>query len=57
MVLELADGTAYTGISFGAPNESICGECVFQTGTSQPFEKRSCVLTWYTQSDRYGWLR
>lgn len=32
MVLEFADGTAYEGISFGAPGKSISGECVFQTG-------------------------
>lgn len=33
-VLELADGTAFRGISFGAEGKSIAGECVFQTGTS-----------------------
>lgn len=32
MVLELADGTAYAGTSFGAEGKSISGECVFQTG-------------------------
>lgn len=32
MVLELADGTAFQGYSFGAPRKSISGECVFQTG-------------------------
>ncbi|GAA6005743.1 hypothetical protein JCM10207_005319 [Rhodosporidiobolus poonsookiae] len=31
MLLELADGSAYEGYSFGA-NKSIAGECVFQTG-------------------------
>jgi carbamoyl-phosphate synthase/aspartate carbamoyltransferase len=31
-VLELADGSAYRGISFGAEGKSISGECVFQTG-------------------------
>jgi carbamoyl-phosphate synthase/aspartate carbamoyltransferase len=31
-VLELADGSAYRGISFGADGKSISGECVFQTG-------------------------
>jgi carbamoyl-phosphate synthase/aspartate carbamoyltransferase len=31
-VLELADGLALSGHSFGA-NKSIAGECVFQTGT------------------------
>lgn len=33
-VLELADGTAFRGISFGAEGKSIAGECVFQTGES-----------------------
>lgn len=32
MVLELADGTSYTGVSFGAEGKSVSGECVFQTG-------------------------
>lgn len=31
MVLELADGLALSGHSFGA-NKSVSGECVFQTG-------------------------
>ena len=31
-VLELGDGTAYRGISFGADGISVAGECVFQTG-------------------------
>jgi carbamoyl-phosphate synthase / aspartate carbamoyltransferase len=31
-ILELNDGTLYSGISFGAPNKSVAGECVFQTG-------------------------
>ena len=31
-VLELSDGTAYRGISFGAEGKSVAGECVFQTG-------------------------
>lgn len=31
-VLELADGTAFRGISFGAEGKSVAGECVFQTG-------------------------
>lgn len=31
MVLELADGLALSGHSFGA-NKSVAGECVFQTG-------------------------
>lgn len=32
MVLELADGTAFQGFSFGAKGKGISGECVFQTG-------------------------
>jgi carbamoyl-phosphate synthase / aspartate carbamoyltransferase len=31
-VLELSDGTAYRGVSFGAGGKSVAGECVFQTG-------------------------
>jgi carbamoyl-phosphate synthase/aspartate carbamoyltransferase len=31
MVLELADGLALAGHSFGA-DKSVAGECVFQTG-------------------------
>jgi len=31
-VLELIDGTAFRGISFGAQGMSVAGECVFQTG-------------------------
>jgi len=33
MLLELADGSAYEGYSFGA-EKSIAGECVFTTGMS-----------------------
>ena len=33
-ILELIDGTAYRGFSFGAEGKSIAGECVFQTGGS-----------------------
>jgi carbamoyl-phosphate synthase/aspartate carbamoyltransferase len=35
-VLELGDGSAYSGISFGAPGKSVAGECVFQTGKFKP---------------------
>jgi carbamoyl-phosphate synthase/aspartate carbamoyltransferase len=35
MVLELADGLALSGHSFGA-QRSVAGECVFQTGTLLP---------------------
>lgn len=31
-VLELIDGSAFRGISFGAEGKSVAGECVFQTG-------------------------
>jgi len=31
-ILELADGSAFRGISFGAEGKSVAGECVFQTG-------------------------
>jgi len=31
-VLELVDGSAFRGISFGANAKSVAGECVFQTG-------------------------
>ena len=31
-ILELVDGSAYRGISFGAEGKSVAGECVFQTG-------------------------
>ena len=32
MKLELKDGTAYLGVSFGAADKSVAGELVFQTG-------------------------
>jgi carbamoyl-phosphate synthase/aspartate carbamoyltransferase len=31
-VLQLADGSIFSGISFGAEDKSVAGECVFQTG-------------------------
>lgn len=37
MVLELADGLALSGHSFGA-KKSIAGECVFQTGAARARE-------------------
>lgn len=40
MVLELADGLALSGHSFGA-NKSIAGECVFQTGKSDAARVRT----------------
>lgn len=33
-VLELADGSTFGGIGFGAEGKSVAGECVFQTGQS-----------------------
>ncbi|KAK0532788.1 Carbamoyl-phosphate synthase [Tilletia horrida] len=61
MVLELADGTALNGISFGAPNKSVSGECVFQTGmvgyveslTDPSYEGQILVLT-YPLVGNYG---
>ncbi|KAJ3572061.1 hypothetical protein NP233_g3336 [Leucocoprinus birnbaumii] len=60
-VLELADGSAYTGISFGAEKKSISGECVFQTGmvgyteslTDPSYEGQILVLT-YPLVGNYG---
>lgn len=43
-VLELADGTAFRGISFGAEGKSIAGECVFQTGLSLQSPHAHCEL-------------
>lgn len=31
-VIELSDGAAFQGTSFGSPGISVSGECVFQTG-------------------------
>ncbi|WFD43066.1 Carbamoyl-phosphate synthase [Malassezia psittaci] len=61
MVLELADGTEYQGISFGAEGKSISGECVFQTGmvgyveslTDPSYEGQILVLT-YPLIGNYG---
>ncbi|XP_006456591.1 hypothetical protein AGABI2DRAFT_188488 [Agaricus bisporus var. bisporus H97] len=60
-VLELADGSAYCGISFGAEKKSIAGECVFQTGmvgyteslTDPSYEGQILVLT-YPLVGNYG---
>lgn len=41
-VLELGDGSAYSGISFGAPDKSVAGECVFQTGECSLFAILLC---------------
>ncbi|KAF9530656.1 carbamoyl-phosphate synthase [Crepidotus variabilis] len=65
-VLELADGSAFRGISFGgisfgAESKSIAGECVFQTGmvgyteslTDPSYEGQILVLT-YPLIGNYG---
>ena len=36
-VLELKDGSAFRGTSFGAVGKSVAGECVFQTGKLRCF--------------------
>jgi carbamoyl-phosphate synthase/aspartate carbamoyltransferase len=38
-VLELADGSAFRGLSFGAQGKSVAGECVFQTGKCNCFRR------------------
>lgn len=49
-ILELADGSSYRGISFGAEGKSVAGECVFQTGK---YPLRSIPI--YSQGiPRYG---
>ncbi|KAF8631665.1 hypothetical protein AX17_005066 [Amanita inopinata Kibby_2008] len=60
-VLELADGSALRGISFGAEGKSVAGECVFQTGmvgyteslTDPSYEGQILVLT-YPLIGNYG---
>ncbi|KAG5634854.1 hypothetical protein H0H81_000508 [Sphagnurus paluster] len=60
-ILELADGSAFRGISFGAQRKSIAGECVFQTGmvgyteslTDPSYEGQILVLT-YPLIGNYG---
>ncbi|THG97401.1 hypothetical protein EW026_g4589 [Hermanssonia centrifuga] len=60
-VLELADGTAVRGISFGAQGKSVAGECVFQTGmvgyteslTDPSYEGQILILT-YPLIGNYG---
>ena len=44
-VLELADGTVFRGISFGAEGKSVAGECVFQTGAPHPCRSETSSLT------------
>jgi hypothetical protein len=48
MVLELVDGTAFQGFSFGAKGKSISGECVFQTG--KPVYQMHSINTLHTPS-------
>ncbi|KAF7796439.1 hypothetical protein EIP86_007616 [Pleurotus ostreatoroseus] len=60
-VLELADGTAFRGFSFGAEGKSVAGECVFQTGmvgyteslTDPSYEGQILILT-YPLIGNYG---
>ncbi|KAH9966310.1 hypothetical protein BJV74DRAFT_869500, partial [Russula compacta] len=60
-VLELIDGTAFRGISFGAEGKSVAGECVFQTGmvgyteslTDPSYEGQILILT-YPLVGNYG---
>ncbi|KAF8174543.1 carbamoyl-phosphate synthase [Pholiota molesta] len=60
-VLELHDGTAFRGFSFGAEGKSVAGECVFQTGmvgyteslTDPSYEGQILVLT-YPLIGNYG---
>lgn len=51
-VLELADGSAYCGISFGAEKKSIAGECVFQTGSMPKID----LLIGTDCAIRDGWI-
>jgi hypothetical protein len=44
MVLELADGLALSGNSFGATGKSVAGECVFQTGEFLATYAVPCVV-------------
>lgn len=43
VVLELNDGSAFSGISFGAEGKSVAGECVFQTGKTTPSTLDVCL--------------
>ncbi|KAJ2923820.1 hypothetical protein H1R20_g13277, partial [Candolleomyces eurysporus] len=60
-VLELSDGSAFRGVSFGAEGKSVAGECVFQTGmvgyteslTDPSYEGQILVLT-YPLLGNYG---
>ena len=40
MVLELADGTGFEGVGFGAKGKSAGGECVFQTGKQKSHKEK-----------------
>jgi hypothetical protein len=42
-VLELIDGAAFRGISFGAQGKSVSGECVFQTGAHMALRPTSVI--------------
>lgn len=45
VVLELSDGTAFRGSSFGAEGTSVAGECVFQTG--RPLKKKHRFFSFF----------
>jgi hypothetical protein len=53
-VLELSDGSAFRGISFGAEGKSVAGECVFQTGIVQKYILQRTYLK--NDYSRNGWL-
>lgn len=55
-VLELSDGSAYRGISFGAEGKSITGECVFQTGAFSVISGKFLVVFKDNFFSRNGWL-
>ncbi|KAF8531734.1 hypothetical protein JB92DRAFT_3080862 [Gautieria morchelliformis] len=60
-VLELGDGSAFRGTSFGAEGKSVAGECVFQTGmvgyteslTDPSYQGQILILT-YPLIGNYG---
>jgi hypothetical protein len=58
-VLELSDGSAFRGFSFGAQGKSVAGECVFQTGEFAlsyffPIKLSTLYLLLYPSLHRYG---
>jgi len=51
--LHLADGSVFSGISFGAEGKSVAGECVFQTGEPRSM-RSSCPPRFYLISEPPG---